>query len=112
MYRNTRKENIGRVFDNLSAYVVDDKLNVVPKGGGASYWCLDCWLGVDTLDDLTLQKRSSLKGKGEKHIGPAIQVCHLIRHEILLFIDVLHAAFSPDGARWHARDFGSNRNSN
>ena len=33
MYRNTRKENIGRVFDNVSAYVVDDKLNIVPKGG-------------------------------------------------------------------------------
>ena len=107
-----RKENISHVFDNLLVYVVDNKLNVVPKGGGASYWCLDHWLGVDTLDDLTLQKRSFLKGKGEKHIGLAIQVCHLIHHEILLFIDVLHAAFSLDGARWHARDFGSNRNSN
>ena len=112
MYLNMRKENIGHVFDNLSVYVVNDKLNVVSKGGGASYWCLDHWLGIDTLDDLTLQKRSFLKGKGEKHIGLAIQVCHLIHHEILLFIDVLHAAFSLDGARWHARDFGSNRNSN
>ena len=54
MYQNTRKENISHVFDNLSAYVVDDKLNVIPKGGGASYWCLDCWLGVDILDNLTL----------------------------------------------------------
>ena len=97
-----RKENIGHVFDNVLAYVVNDKLNVVPKGGGANYWYLDCWLGIDTLDDLTLQKRSSLKGKGEKHIRLTIQVCHLICHEILLFIDVLHAVFSLDSARWHA----------
>ena len=102
MYQNMRKENIGHVFDNLSVYVVNDKLNVVSKGGGASYWCLDHWLGIDTLDDLTLQKRSSLKGKGEKHIGLAIQVCHLIRHEILLFIDMLYAIFSSDSTRWHA----------
>ena len=87
------------MFDNLLAYVVDDKLNIVPKGEGASYWCLDCWLGIDTLDNLTLQKRSFLKGKGAKHIGPIIQVCHLIHHEILLFIDMLYAVFSLDGAR-------------
>ena len=36
MYRNTRKENVGRVFDNCSAYVIDDKLNVVPRGVWAS----------------------------------------------------------------------------
>ena len=60
------------MFDNMLVYVADNKLNIIPKGGEASYWCLDRWLGVDTLDDLTLQKRSSLNGKGEKRIGPAI----------------------------------------
>ena len=33
MASSTRKENVGRIFENCSAYVVDEDLNVVMRGG-------------------------------------------------------------------------------
>lgn len=33
MSSNTRKESIGCVFKNCSAYVVDESLNILPRGG-------------------------------------------------------------------------------
>ena len=32
MTGNTRKESIGRIFENCSAFVMDENLNTVPRG--------------------------------------------------------------------------------
>lgn len=33
MSSNTRKENVGRIWDNCSAYVVDENLDILIRGG-------------------------------------------------------------------------------
>ena len=66
MYRNTRKENIGRVFDNVSAYVVDDKLNIVPKGGLGELLVSGPLVGRGYLGRPDLTEKVFLEGEGRK----------------------------------------------